>query len=55
VIALDLKNEPRDSTWATGNLNTDWNSAAERIGNHILQNGGDRFLIFVEGTYTVSY
>jgi endoglucanase len=31
-------------------MTTDWNLAAERIGNHILSNGGDKFLIFVEGT-----
>jgi len=50
VIAFDLKNEPHASTWGTGNQATDWNLAAQRIGNHILANGGDKFLIFVEGT-----
>jgi len=50
VIAFDLKNEPHTTTWNTGNLNTDWDKAAMRIGNHIQQTGGDRFLIFVEGT-----
>jgi len=49
-FAIDLKNEPFQTTWNTGNPTTDWNSAAERIGNHILQNGGEKFLIFVEGT-----
>jgi len=50
VFALDLKNEPFSTTWNAGNPSTDWNTAAERIGNHILQSGGERFLIFVEGT-----
>eukprot|EP01112_Ceratiomyxa_fruticulosa_P009012 TRINITY_DN2345_c0_g4_i2.p1 TRINITY_DN2345_c0_g4~~TRINITY_DN2345_c0_g4_i2.p1 ORF type:complete len:297 (-),score=59.91 TRINITY_DN2345_c0_g4_i2:89-979(-) len=50
VVALDLKNEPHDSTWNTGNNATDWNAAATRIGTHILENGGQNFLIFVEGT-----
>jgi len=50
VFAFDLKNEPFSTTWNSGNAATDWNSAAQRIGNHILQNGGSRFLIFVEGT-----
>jgi len=52
VFAVDLKNEPWKTTWATGNAATDWDQASARIGNHILANGGDRFLIFVEGDCT---
>ena len=49
VFAADLKNEPHDSaSWGTGNLATDWNSAAERIGNEILKIN-PKLLIFVEG------
>eukprot|EP01121_Diplochlamys_sp_Union-15-3_P019457 TRINITY_DN7342_c0_g1_i1.p1 TRINITY_DN7342_c0_g1~~TRINITY_DN7342_c0_g1_i1.p1 ORF type:complete len:405 (-),score=65.40 TRINITY_DN7342_c0_g1_i1:77-1264(-) len=54
VIGMDLKNEPYNSTWGTGNLKTDWNLAAERIGNHIhsqSQFSGSRYLIFVEGNW----
>jgi len=51
VIAFDLKNEPFQTTWNTGVEATDWNAAASRIGNEILGfDGGNRFLIFVEGT-----
>jgi len=50
VVAFDLKNEPWGTTWG-GDQSTDWRSAAERIGNHILSTtNGSRFLIFVEGT-----
>jgi len=52
VFAVDLKNEPWKTTWNTGNQATDWDKAAARIGNHILSNGGSRFLIFVEGDCT---
>lgn len=49
VFAADLKNEPHGvATWKTGNLATDWASAAERIGNAILD-VNPRLLIFVEG------
>ena len=49
VMGADLWNEPkRESSWGTGNLQTDWNSAAERIGNAILAVNSD-WLIFVEG------
>jgi len=49
VIAFDLKNEPWGTTWGGPN-NTDWKSAAQRIGNYVHSNGGSKFLIFVEGT-----
>jgi len=49
VFAADLKNEPHDSTWNTGNSATDWNTAATRIGNAILS-VAPNWLIFVEGT-----
>eukprot|EP00727_Mastigamoeba_balamuthi_P014627 m51a1_g9790 putative cellulase (472) ;mRNA; r:1749423-1751101 len=50
VFAFDLKNEPHQCTWATGNAATDWDSAIVRIGEHIFkQPGGSRFLVFGEG------
>ncbi len=62
VIGADLKNEPHSvsqppgaytdgagATWGTGNNATDWNLAAERIGNAILQ-VAPHWLIFVEGS-----
>lgn len=42
VVAFDLKNEPHSTTWNTGNLATDWDAAATRIGNHILTTGGEK-------------
>lgn len=51
VIAADLKNEPHGVTWGTGNVSTDFNLAAERLGNHILSNGGEKMLIFVTGSW----
>jgi endoglucanase len=51
VIAADLKNEPHGVTWGTGDNATDFNLAAERIGNHILSNGGEKMLIFVTGSW----
>lgn len=49
VFAIDLKNEPHgQATWATGDSQTDWKSAAERIGNAILKIN-PKLLIFVEG------
>ena len=48
VFAVDLMNEPHAASWGTGNRATDWNSAAERIGNHILRLC-PRLLIMVEG------
>jgi endoglucanase len=54
-IGIDIKNEPHDdatlatsSTWGTGNVATDWNLAAERIGKSILDTNPN-LLIFVEG------
>jgi len=50
VVAFDLKNEPWAVTWG-GPESTDWHAAVQRIGNAILATpGGERFLIFVEGT-----
>lgn len=49
VFAIDLKNEPHGRvTWGNTNPNTDWNKAAERIGNSILDIN-PKLLIFVEG------
>lgn len=62
VIGADIKNEPHSvspppgaytdgtgATWGMGNNATDWNLAAERIGQAILQ-VAPHWLIFVEGT-----
>jgi endoglucanase len=55
VIGADLWNEPKNagssaSTWGTGNVATDWNTAAEQTGNAILAANSD-WLIIVEGTW----
>ena len=47
VFAADLQNEPSKASWGKG-LSTDWNRAAERIGNHVLSKC-PRWLIMVEG------
>jgi endoglucanase len=47
VFAADLQNEPHASSWGK-NPATDWNKAAERIGNHVL-GLCPRWLIMVEG------
>jgi len=48
-MGIDLKNEPHgQATWGTGNINTDWNLAAERAYQAILAVNSD-ILIFVEG------
>lgn len=49
VFAADLKNDPHEATWGTGNRATDWDAAAVRIGNHILSRVPS-WLIFVQGT-----
>lgn len=54
VIAFDLNNEPHGkvaetgATWGTGNAATDWNTAAEKCGNAILE-ANPNVLIIVEG------
>lgn len=45
---MDLHNEPHKASWGQGNQWTDWNKAAERIGNHVLSRC-PRWLINVEG------
>jgi len=53
VVGFDLDNEPHGiATWAAGNADTDWNSAAERCGNAILAVNSDP-LIIVEGVEKV--
>jgi endoglucanase len=47
VFGMDIKNEPFSCTWGSGNLNTDFNLAAQRIGNAITANSN--WLVFVEG------
>jgi endoglucanase len=49
VIGADLKNEPYACTWNSGNANTDWNTAAQRIAEAIHAQVSTRFLILVEG------
>lgn len=49
VIAFDLHNEPRESaTWGNGDPATDWQLAAERAANAILD-ANPYLLVFVEG------
>ncbi len=53
VVAFDLDNEPHaEATWGAGDPATDWNSAAERCGNAILEVNPD-VLIVVEGVEKV--
>jgi aryl-phospho-beta-D-glucosidase BglC (GH1 family) len=53
VVGFDLDNEPHGaSTWGTGVIATDWNSAAERCGNAIQAVNPDA-LIIVEGVSIV--
>ena len=47
VFAADLQNEPHSASWGKG-LPSDWNKAAELLGNHV--NGlCSRWMIMVEG------
>ena len=46
-FAADLANEPRKASWGRGQP-SDWNKAAERIGNAVLTTC-PRLLIFVQG------
>jgi endoglucanase len=49
VIGADLHNEPKGmATWGTGDARTDWDQAAERAGNAVLQ-ANPNWLIVVEG------
>ena len=46
AFAADLVNEPRKGSWGRGSSN-DWNKAAERIGDAVLD-ACPRLLIFVQ-------
>ncbi|WP_282088502.1 cellulase family glycosylhydrolase [Aquimarina algiphila] len=48
VVAMDLNNEPHGSSWGNSNPATDWNKAAERCGNAVLQ-ANPNVLIIIEG------
>jgi endoglucanase len=55
VMGIDLKNEPHKNAdgsygahWSAGNLDNDWDKAAERAGKAILQDAPN-ILIFIEG------
>ena len=48
VVGMDLNNEPHSATWGANNVATDWNKAAERCGNAILEINPN-VLIIVEG------
>jgi endoglucanase len=50
MVGCDLKNEPLTSTWGNSSPTTDFNKAAERCGNAIL-NANPELLIFVEGIH----
>lgn len=47
VFGVDLHNEPYAASWGWGRT-SDWDKAAMRIGNHVLEKCA-RWLIFVEG------
>lgn len=49
IIGADLHNEPHEvAAWAEGDESTDWKSAAEKVGNVVL-NIAPHWLIIVEG------
>lgn len=48
VFASDLFNEPYGADWASGDAGVDWNSAAQRLGDHVLSIC-PRWLIVVNG------
>lgn len=49
VVAFDLDNEPHGkATWGSGDKSVDWNTAAEKCGNAILEANPD-VIIIVEG------
>ena len=50
VIGVDLYQEPFRATWGAHNVRTDWNLAAERLGNRVLQRC-HRWMIFVQGIH----
>jgi endoglucanase len=53
VVAVDLDNEPHGkASWGKGDATTDWNTAAEKCGNAILDVNPD-VLIVVEGVSIV--
>ena len=37
VFAADLQGEPHSASWGRRSNATDWNTAAERIGNHVMR------------------
>ncbi len=48
-LGIDLKNEPHGiATWGTGNIQTDWNTAAEKAAKVVLA-ANPYLLVFVEG------
>ena len=48
VVGADLFSQPYKATWGAGDLNSDWDAAAQRIGDHLLEQC-PRWLIFVQG------
>ncbi|GBF95880.1 1,4-beta-glucanase [Raphidocelis subcapitata] len=49
VFAADLNNEPHGcASWGDGNIATDWQLAAQRIGGVVLE-ANPKLLVFVEG------
>ena len=51
VVGVDLYQEPYRASWGSHNIRTDWNLAAERLGNRVLA-GCPRWLVFVQGITT---
>ena len=48
VFGADIFNEPHGGSWGTGNAATDWDAAAEELGNGVLKLCR-RWVVFVEG------
>ncbi|KAL3914078.1 MAG: hypothetical protein SGPRY_007751 [Prymnesium sp.] len=48
VFGADLLNEPHGGTWGSGHEATDWDRAAELLGNNVLRHCA-RWVVFVEG------
>ena len=48
VVGVDLMDKPYKSSWGSGEPATDWQSAAARIGNHVLRLC-PRWLVFAQG------
>ena len=48
VVGTDLFAQPYKASWGSGDLNSDWDIAAQRLGNHLIEQC-PRWLVFVQG------